>query len=963
MLNVLVIGLLLFPIILSSQTIRFDSFQGVVVPSPSIPDVCPTTSYNFSAVLTNNTGAQLGSTSATVRITVSGANSATYIIDAPGVNVADTVSFTINQAINMVNPGPNSFAVEVYLDDAPGTIIDSDFASIKVSPNPVSSNLNTSGFPQVSRQQILEIELGAIGAQTGASTATFTVTLGGVDFTTTVASGTVSSVAEVATAIAADINGNAAYSASNIGVPASPTDVNVIQITGAVSGAAFNYSTSESSTMSFGSPRIVAGSKYIEVCSNQPVTFESAGGIGSNGYNFYVNNASVTGQQNSSSYTRGSPANGDVIYAQVTNGSGCVEQTYPISLNVTLTPEDAGSPITILGTGFEPYNLNQSYQVTLSGSVDSGDTYSITTTGTTYTSSNTRTTAVSATADLEAAMLSSGLTVVNNGTSLTITSPLAGTPFSLSTFSADSNGFIGSTMLTASKGIAVCEGSTQAITISGATSYTFKDKSSTVTLTGSITTISHISNYDDGEILEFTGYTGAGATGCYSTLYVTVDVNGISDAGTISSNQTICYDGTPANLTGTAPTPTASAGITYRWEKSTDGDVYISAGATTQNYQPPSNMVSSTHYRRVAIATHNLSGEVCEEVGNVIFIKVEPKEDITVRPGSVTTPIVCAGSTIDEIFFDLSGGSVSATTISPTAISLPTGLQTLQTTAFQVNTVDVTSGGPGTYKLFINDRLYLYNSSTTDKTVIRAGLITAINSDTLAAFTATTSGTTGLNITAKESGLAFSAIILGGSGSSSMTTINTTANINEFKIYGTVDLAATPGVYSYTVSTTGATACVTHDSKSGSITVKSASTVSLTSAAGTDSKAVCVNAAITHITYDIGGGATGASVASPTSLVVDGLPAGVTSNFSAGVLTIQGTPTAPPLTETTYTYTINTSGNSGSCSETTVSGTITVAPVQTITPVSIASIRLQEVCNPSLAITPIIYDLSGSAYQ
>ena len=51
---------LLFPINLFSQEIKFDSFQGIAVPSPSIPDVCPpTNTYSFSAVLTNNRGAQI----------------------------------------------------------------------------------------------------------------------------------------------------------------------------------------------------------------------------------------------------------------------------------------------------------------------------------------------------------------------------------------------------------------------------------------------------------------------------------------------------------------------------------------------------------------------------------------------------------------------------------------------------------------------------------------------------------------------------------------------------------------------------------------------------------------------------------------------------------------------------------------------------------------------------------------
>ena len=235
-------------------------------------------------------------------------------------------------------------------------------------------------------------------------------------------------------------------------------------------------------------------------------------------------------------------------------------------------------------------------------------------------------------------MSGNGLTVVNNGTSLTITNPLSGSAFSLNTSSSDANSgaSIGFEMLTASKGIVVCEGSTQAITISGATSYTFKDKHSVTSLTDSTTTMSHSSSYIDGTILEFTGFTGAGGTGCSSTLYVSVEVNGISDAGTISSNQTICYDGTPSNLTATAPTLTASADLTYRWEKSTDGDSYTPAGATTQNYQPPSNMVSSTHYRRVTIAT--LHGEVCELASEPIFIKVESPENIAVSYTHLTLP-------------------------------------------------------------------------------------------------------------------------------------------------------------------------------------------------------------------------------------------------------------------------------------------------------------------------------------
>ena len=195
------------------QDISFESFQGQALPNPNISDACPSSSYSFSAILKNNTAATLTNTIAEIRITVSGANNAVYTLDAPAGNIAAGDSFAVTQTINMINSGANSFAVEVYLDASPSTIIDSGFANITVSPNDVSNNLLTPSFTQVVRQQILDIELGTIGAQTGASTSTYVITLGTVAFTTIVASGTVSEVTEVADAIAVDISNNAAYSA------------------------------------------------------------------------------------------------------------------------------------------------------------------------------------------------------------------------------------------------------------------------------------------------------------------------------------------------------------------------------------------------------------------------------------------------------------------------------------------------------------------------------------------------------------------------------------------------------------------------------------------------------------------------------------------------------------------------------------------------------------------------------
>jgi hypothetical protein len=104
---------------------------------------------------------------------------------------------------------------------------------------------------------------------------------------------------------------------------------------------------------------------------------------------------------------------------------------------------------------------------------------------------------------------------------------------------------------------------------------------------------------------------------------------------------------------------------------------------------------------------------------------------------------------------------------------------------------------------------------------------------------------------------------------------------------------------------------------SGTITVNTGGTITLTSAAATANQTVCQNVAITNITYGVGGDATGANVT--------GLPTGVTPNFSGGVLTISGTPTASG----TFNYTVTTTGSA--CNNPSLNGTITVNPAPTIT--------------------------------
>ena len=91
-------------------------------------------------------------------------------------------------------------------------------------------------------------------------------------------------------------------------------------------------------------------------------------------------------------------------------------------------------------------------------------------------------------------------------------------------------------------------------------------------------------------------------TGACGTMAATgtIIVYGSLVAGTPSANQTICYNTTPAQITGGAATG-GNGAYTYQWQSSTtsatSGWTNIS-GSTSANYTPPSALTATTYYRR-----------------------------------------------------------------------------------------------------------------------------------------------------------------------------------------------------------------------------------------------------------------------------------------------------------------------------------------------------------------------------
>jgi len=150
----------------------------------------------------------------------------------------------------------------------------------------------------------------------------------------------------------------------------------------------------------------------------------------------------------------------------------------------------------------------------------------------------------------------------------------------------------------------------------------------------------------------------------------------------------------------------------------------------------------------------------------------------------------------------------------------------------------------------------------------------------------------------------------------------------------------TAGIYNYTVNLIGGCGTIT---AIGTITVSPDNTVVLSSVVGTNNQTKCINTAVTTITYATTG-ATGATFS--------GLPAGVTGNWLANVVTISGTPTVSGI----FNYTVNLTGGCGTFS---ASGTINVTPNNTIVLTSAFGTDNQTKC-VNTALTNITYTATGA---
>ncbi len=183
-------------------------------------------------------------------------------------------------------------------------------------------------------------------------------------------------------------------------------------------------------------------------------------------------------------------------------------------------------------------------------------------------------------------------------------------------------------------------------------------------------------------------------------------------------------------------------------------------------------------------------------------------------------------------------------------------------------------------------------------------------------------GNATLDVTFSTTGTGtFSGSTTGGSNKNGSFTVNYTPSATD-KASGQVELTMTvpePKKLDNTGNDCG--------SSSASIILNIIKDASISAPSNKD-QSVCINNPITDIAFTITDAGTGAGVS--------GLPAGLSGNFNSGVFTISGTPTE----DGTFPYTVSTTGDCTS-QQTSISGTITVTPDNTITD---ATNKDQTVC-------------------
>ncbi|MEI6884873.1 MAG: S8 family serine peptidase [Bacteroidota bacterium] len=367
-------------------------------------------------------------------------------------------------------------------------------------------------------------------------------------------------------------------------------------------------------------------------------------------------------------------------------------------------------------------------------------------------------------------------------------------------------------------------------------------------------------------------------------------------AGSVGSNQTICANGSPLQLSGIPPSGAIRPYI-YQWQSSTDNLNFVNMpGANNLNYQP-GPLTSTTYYRM----TQASSGGCGSVFTNTIAITVLPLP-IPAISGPATS---CLNSTTNV--YETQAGMTGYTWVVSAGGSITSGAGT--------NSVTVTWHTVGARTIsvsYTNANGCTASSATVYNVTVNPLPVPAITGPATSCLNSTTNVyTTQAGMTGYTWVVSAGGIITSGAGTNSVTvTWNTagihTVSVNYVNAYGCTASAAV--VYNVMVNPlpvpaiTGPSTCclnsttnvyTTLTGMTGYTWVVSAGGT-ITSGAGTNSVTVTWNtlgAATISVNYTNANGCT-ASAAAVYNVTVNSLPA---ADFSANNLT--------PALNTTVTFT------------------------------------------------------------
>lgn len=191
----------------------------------------------------------------------------------------------------------------------------------------------------------------------------------------------------------------------------------------------------------------------------------------------------------------------------------------------------------------------------------------------------------------------------------------------------------------------VCQGGTLTLTVSGATTYSWSGLNLNATTGASVSA--------NPAIFGTINYTVIGiSNGCSDSVKFSITVNpGPEITSQPLSAQSLCVNGTPANLT----IATKGAGINYQWYSNTNnassGGTLLN-GETAPNCTPPNAKAGTFYY--YCIITQ--SGAACPTIASsVSTVTIVEKPTITIQP--LLTQTVCANNTPAILIVEASGGT------------------------------------------------------------------------------------------------------------------------------------------------------------------------------------------------------------------------------------------------------------------------------------------------------------------